>query len=224
LRLAIAVITAASVAGQGTQPKAKPEDYPAHAMLPALSIGAENWGHGISIPSGSIVLNDYIAVEVALYADRKRSVAVSASQFTLRLNGRKSVLFPQAVGMVEASVKYPDWERHGEAVATAGSGDHEVIVGRRAPVERFPGDPRARSPLPSPLPGKVPGDDDPSVAKRQAPVKPEDLVRGAALPEGDLKMPVSGFLFFAYKGRLKSIKSMELIYDGPAGTAPVPLL
>lgn len=34
----------------------------------------------------------------------------------------------------------------------------------------------------------------------------------AAMPEGKNRAPVSGFLYFAYTGRTKSIKKVELLY------------
>ncbi len=34
-----------------------------------------------------------------------------------------------------------------------------------------------------------------------------------ALPEGSFKGPVSGFLYFPWKGKPKSIKKLDLLYD-----------
>jgi hypothetical protein len=46
-------------------------------------------------------------------------------------------------------------------------------------------------------------------------------VQRAALPEGDRTLPQAGLLFFQY--RAKSIRSIELIYSGPAGQATLKL-
>jgi hypothetical protein len=43
------------------------------------------------------------------------------------------------------------------------------------------------------------------------------------LPEGDRALPAAGLIFFQYGGREKSIRSIELIYTGPAGKATVAL-
>jgi len=48
-------------------------------------------------------------------------------------------------------------------------------------------------------------------------------VQKAAFPEGDRTVPVAGLLFFQYSGKAKSIRSVELIYNGPAGKATLEL-
>ena len=35
---------------------------------------------------------------------------------------------------------------------------------------------------------------------------------------------MSGFLYFAYRGKTKALKSLELLYSGPEGTAVLKLL
>ena len=45
----------------------------------------------------------------------------------------------------------------------------------------------------------------------------------AALPEGDRALPQAGLLFFEYRGKTQGIRSIELIYDGPAGKATLKL-
>lgn len=48
----------------------------------------------------------------------------------------------------------------------------------------------------------------------------------AALPEGSTEKPVKGCLFFRFGGRMKSIRSLELIYDPGEGKpkATIPLI
>jgi hypothetical protein len=43
------------------------------------------------------------------------------------------------------------------------------------------------------------------------------------VPDGDLKTPFAGLLFFPFRGKTKSIKTMELLYQGPAGTIALKL-
>jgi len=50
-----------------------------------------------------------------------------------------------------------------------------------------------------------------------------NLVQKAALPEGDRTLPVAGLLFFQYSGKAKNIRSVDLIYNGPAGKATLKL-
>src|ERR1017187_7069936 len=51
----------------------------------------------------------------------------------------------------------------------------------------------------------------------------EQKVQKATLPEGDRALPVAGLIFFQYGGKTKGIKSLELIYEGPAGKATLTL-
>ena len=44
-----------------------------------------------------------------------------------------------------------------------------------------------------------------------------------ALPEGEQLLPVSGLIFFPFRGKTKSIKLAELLYEGPAGKAALKL-
>jgi len=48
-------------------------------------------------------------------------------------------------------------------------------------------------------------------------------VEKASLPEGDRPLPEAGLLFFPYHGQGDKIKSVELIYSGPAGKATLTL-
>ena len=51
----------------------------------------------------------------------------------------------------------------------------------------------------------------------------DERVEKAALDEGESKMPVAGLLYFPYRAKTKKIKSVELIYQGPAGHAEIKL-
>jgi hypothetical protein len=44
-------------------------------------------------------------------------------------------------------------------------------------------------------------------------VSPQDLAAQTALPQGEFRRPVSGFLYFSHKGKTSSIKSLELLYE-----------
>jgi hypothetical protein len=48
-------------------------------------------------------------------------------------------------------------------------------------------------------------------------------VQKSSLPEGDRALPVAGLMFFEYRSRTQNIRSLELIYDGPAGKATLAL-
>ena len=218
-RLAIlALAIPAALAAQGTAPKAKPEDYMAHATAGSLAIAADYLAHSLPGARDSLFIRDYIVVEVAVYA--KNRMALPAGKFTLRLNGKKTALMAQAPQMVAASLQYPDWEQHPSAVGYGGVGNGGVVIGQPAPVPRFPGDPNGQTrPMPrAPDAGEVSG------VEKEPAASPEDIVTRGALPEGDIKPPVAGYLFFSFHGKLKSLKSVELVFDGKAGSLTLRLI
>jgi hypothetical protein len=175
--------------------------------------------HVRSVSSGSemFVTPDYLVVEVTVAPPERGEILVSHSHFTLRMNGKKQVLFPQAPAFVAASLRHPDWEMRPGVVAQAGP----IILGRPEVTERFPGDPiPPRSRLPAPP--KAPAPENPSGAETER-KKPADVVVEAALPEGKTTAVVKGYLYFAHRGAIKKIKSLELIYQGPAGDTVIKL-
>ena len=197
------------------------EDYPARMRVGEFTIAAENLGPSVPNASGGLYVDDYVVIEIAVFpaAGAKRA-ALSSGAFSLRINGAKGVIRPDSPDFVAAAIKYPNWERQREVVATAGMGNAGVILGRNDPVERFPGD---RRPLEQrrPVPNPVPRVDSPvEQQKQQIPV--EEQVRSAALPEGvDIPVPVAGALYFHYTGKMKKVKSLELLYEGPLGAGSV---
>jgi hypothetical protein len=205
---------------QGTGPKPKPADYPAHAEAGTISAGAEYMVHSFSGRGQTFVAKDYLVVEVALYGAKDARIEVQQSHFTLHVSGSKKTLLAQSPSFVAASLKYPDWEAHPTLEAGAGVGNAGVILGRPQQVERFPGDrrpPQTRTPRPPEAPEQDHG------VNTEPPPKAEEVVIQTALPEGNLKLPVSGYLYFVYKGNVTGIKSLELVYAGPAEQARLKL-
>ena len=221
-RIASALLLAsAGLIAQGTAPKAKVEDYPVRGAAGKVAFGAEYMVHSIQGGGTTLIAHDYLVVEVAVYPPQFERLAVSSGQFTLRMNSRKQVLFSQSPGMVSASLKYADWERRPTLVGGVGGRDGGIIIGQPPVTGRFPGDPRpdqTRLPRPPKAPAENPGGVEP-----KDPVDPAELLASTALPEGEATGPVSGFVFFAYKGKTKKIKSLELLYKGPAGDATLNL-
>lgn len=189
----------------GTEPKAKPEEYPVHGRAGEIAIGAEYMVQSIATPRATFIAKDYLVVEVAAFPPRTGAM-IRASDFTLRVNGAKQELLTQTPGMVAASLKYEDWGRQRGITAQAGP----VIIGPRA-SSRFPGD--ARQPLPRPAP--APESAAPEV--EQEAVDPSDAIDAAALNEGPARQPRSGYLFFPYTGKLTKIKTVELVYRPESG-------
>ena len=205
-------IAAGLLHAQGTTPKAKPADYPVHAQIAGYTIAAEYLVHSVPVNGGVLDARDYLVLEIVIFPEADVTPSVSSGEFTLRINNRKAVLFAQTPGMVAASIKYPDWEVRPTLEATAGVGNADVIMGRPPPTSRFPGDPR---PDQSRLPRqpRVPDQNRPQ-GQEQAAREPVDVsIARLAFPEGAAHGPVSGYLFFAFQGKTKSIRSLELLHN-----------
>ncbi len=211
------MIAAGLLHGQGTTPKEKPADYPVRAQLAGFQIAAEYLVHSLPVNGGVLDAKDYLVLEIAIYPEAREKVLVSSGDFTLRINNRKSLLFAQVPGMVAASIKYPDWEVRPTLEADVGVGGADVILGRPPVTSRFPGDPLpGQSRLPRQP--RVPDQTSPAGEGKPA-AEPVDVsVARSALPEGVAHGPVSGYLFFAFKGKTKSIRSLELVYSSPDGS------
>jgi hypothetical protein len=131
-------------------------------------------------------------------------MTITTSAFVLRINGKEK-LMAQTPGMVGAALKYPDWQYERGVRMAAGP----VIIGRPAPVERFPGDNRpAQSRIPGPVP-RAPTDAGSGAATAE-PEDPAEVVNLTSLPEGPRRQPVSGYVFFPWQGKLTKIKTVEL--------------
>ena len=185
-------------------PRSKASDYPAHITLPSMEVGAEYLVHSIPCDKGGYFTKEYLVVEVAIFPAVKDRLKISSGRFTLRINN-KSTLIAQSPGVVAASLQYSDWEQRPQMTAQAGP----LIYG--APqVGRFPGDPTQPRPLPTP---RVPNQTDAGNVDKQQDLPIEEAIARAALPEGIIAEHVKGCLFFRFEGKLKSIKSLDLIYD-----------
>ena len=69
------------------------------------------------------------------------------------------------------------------------------------------------------------GDPPPSPPKMPFEMKRamQQRVQKAELPEGERALPVAGLLFFSFRGKADNVRSVELLYDGSAGKASLPL-
>ena len=205
-------------AQHGTEPKPKAADYPAHTQVGDAGLGAEYLIHSFSYGRSMYIAPGYLVVEVALYPAKRQPLEAASGQFRLRLNGKK-VLSTDAPGMVAASLKYPDWEQHPRVEMGGGIGGVDATLGGTRTVPRFPGDGRAGQGTPPP---NVPADVPSGVETEPQMTAPEAVVE-AALVEGRATGPVSGHIYFAYRGKVKSIKSLELLYQHGEEQTVLPL-
>lgn len=205
----ILAVCAAS-AQAGVEPKAAATDYPVHAAAGEIAIGAEYLVHSYSHDGQTYFAPDYLVVEIGLFPQKGREVPISSGQFMLRINGKKDVLLPEPPGFVGASLKYSDWERKPRVETGVGIGGADVIIGRRVPTPRFPGDRREearRTPPVIQAPGQVS-----SGVEREEPVTPGEAAVASALPDGSYTKAAAGNLYFRYSGKTKSIKKLELLF------------
>jgi hypothetical protein len=209
-RAAILALSLLSAMFAQNTPRAKIEDYPAYGKLPAVEIGAEYLLNSVPLDKGVYIARNHLVLDVGIFPFALDGTNVSSSQFTLRIN-YKALLHPDSSGTVAASLKYPDWQTRPGATAEAGVGNATVILGAPPNAGRFPGDPRADHPLPVP---KTPEPPDPSGQPKAADQPLETQIAIAALPEGWTQKPVKGLLFFPFFAKTKSIRTLDLIYDG----------
>ncbi len=185
---------------RGIPPRAAPTDYLSHTQAGAVTLAAEFKGHSVPTLQSPLTTEDYVAVEVALYGAAEAKAMLSANDFSLRINGKKQPLASQPYGLVASSLRDPEWE----PPDSGKSKSSKTSIG---------GGGQGESSEPK-TPPKVPIELQRAWAQR---------VQQAALPEGDRPLPQAGLLFFQYRGKTSGIRSVELIYAGPAGKATLPL-
>ena len=186
---------------KGLPPRTTPAEYQIVTKAGDVTIGAEFKGHSVPVLQGNTLnTEDYVVVELGLYGKPDAHLKISADDFSLRINGKKTPLSSQPYGLVLQSVKDPEWE---PPAATSGKSKTSVAGSGKEQGDSGP-----------PPPVKVPIEVQRAMAKN---------IQKAVLPEGDRVLPVAGLIFFQYRGKTKGINSLELIYAGPAGKATLNL-
>jgi hypothetical protein len=209
VRLTIFLCCASLALAQGgTEPKAKADDYDVHVQAKDIAVGAELMIHSFSGQGQTYITKDFLVVEVALYPPKGKIVDVNEGAFALRINGKKQTLVPAAPPMVASTLQHSEWQSGPRMEAGGGLGNTGVILGRPVPSQVPGGQQTPQGRIPR---GTDP--DNPSGVERERPVSAPELVVQTALPEGRYKGPVSGFLYFPYRGKTSSIKSLELLYE-----------
>jgi hypothetical protein len=190
--------------------------YYAHADLSeGAAMGADFLGRYLPVGGMTVYSDEFIFVEVAILGKSGKRVEIKNDQFSLRING--TALAPQAPGVITTFNNFPEMESRPDVVLGDGSGQIDIGGSGRKP--RFPGDDPAHTPTPLP---QAPADPAGGQVQRKPP-NPDELVRGAELPTGSRSLPVAGYLFFHYEGKLKKIKHAELEYKGALGNATLTL-
>jgi hypothetical protein len=187
--------------GKGIPPRATAADYQAHALAGTVTVAAEFIGHAFLTPEGSTyTTEDYVAVETGLFGPSGARLKISIDDFSLRVYAKKTTSLPsQPVGMVFRSLKDPVWE---DSVAVEQKAKStSVSTGGQGQTEK-------------PAPVHMPLD-----LQRAMQLN----VQKTELAVGNRALPQAGLIFFPYRGKVKNIRSIELVYAGPAGTATLTL-
>jgi hypothetical protein len=189
-----------SEAAQGLPPRATPADYQIQGKAGSVTIAAEFDGHSVPLAEGPLTMNDFVVVEAAFFGPSGARLVLTPGNFSLRINGKKMPAPAQPAGRVLKSLKDPAYDppvksEVGKTQINDGGG------GRGG---------GGQDDLP-PAPPKVPIEVQLAMEKR---------TKKASMPEGDRPLPQAGLLFFEFGG---TVRSAELIYDGPAGKATLKL-
>ena len=183
---------------KGMPPRATPADYQAHTQAGTLTLAAEFMRHSVPTPEATYSTEDFVIVEAGLFGPPQARLTLSIGDFSLRINGKKVASPSQPYGLSFSSLKDPEWEPPSKPKADKPTLD----AGGQKADDSFK--PIIRMPI---------------ELKRTM----QQRVQRASMPEGDRALPVAGLLFFEYRGKPESIRSLELIYAGPAGKATLAL-
>jgi len=182
----------------GMPPRASATEYQAQAKAGSFTIAAEFTGHAVATPEGIFSAEEYVTVEAAVFGSPGAKLKLSSADFSLRINGKKTALPNQPYEIVFKSLKDPEWEPPAAQKSKTSIGGNGGEKGE-----------------PPPSPPKMP------IELRRA---MEQKVQKVCLPPGERELPQAGLLFFQFRGKTDNLKSVELIYEGPAGAATVSLV
>ena len=189
-------------ASKGIPARTSPGDYQAHGQAGKITIAAEYDQHSVPDPTVTLTTDDYIVVEVAFYGTPGTTLALDYQDFSLRVNGKKSLLPAKPYALVFKSLKSPEYEPPTEKMLDKGktnvntngqSNTQNITEPKLPPIIHIPIE----------------------VSREW-----ERKVHMASLPEGERPLPQGGLIFFEHSGKTNSV---ELIYNGPAGKVTIPL-
>lgn len=191
---------AANSESKGMPPRATPADYQAHTQAGTLTVAAEFMRHSVPTPEATYSTEDYIVVEAALFGSPQAKMKLSIGDFSLRVNGKKAPLPSQPYGITFKSLKDPEWEPptkpDTKSKPTLDQGGAEANANSFPTIVRMP------------------------IERKRT---MQQRVQKASMPEGDRALPQAGLLYFEYRGKPESIRSLELVYSGPAGNVVLAL-
>ena len=213
MRYLLLLCCAGLIFGQGTETKPKVEDYQVHGQVNSGAIGAEFMVRSYSRGEQVFIAKDYLVVEAAIFPPKGTTFDLQHNDFCLRINGKKELLEAVAPTMVLSDMQHPEMkpENGGLHAQAGGSLGNAGVVFGGPPVNNnpFPGGLPPQNRLPPPV--EIPRDNPSGVTKE--PLNPAEVLLWTALVDGPHQAVTSGFLFFPFRGRVTSIKTLELLYQ-----------
>jgi hypothetical protein len=202
---AVPAATPTARAAKGFPARANAGEYLSRAQAGTMTIGAEFDEHTAPMSDATMLTTeDFVVVEVGLFGPAGAHAALSYSDFSLRINGKKAGLTVEPVAAVFRNLRDPQYsppELAGAKPSKAGGLGTGAGGGQ---------DGQPTEPVVVHIPPEM---------ERAMQIKAQN----ASLPEGDRALPVAGILFFRYSGLRKGIHTIELVYTGPSGKATVTL-
>src|SRR5208337_1270000 len=95
---------------KGMPPRAAPSEYQAQAKAGAVTIAAEFMGHAVPTPEQTLSADDYVVVEAGLFGPPGARTTLARSDFSLRINGKKTPLPSEPYELVFKALKDPEWQ------------------------------------------------------------------------------------------------------------------
>jgi hypothetical protein len=185
-------------ASKGIPARGSAAEYMGHGKVGALSIGADFDSHDIPTLESTLTADEFVTVEVGVFGAPGAHATISATDFSIRINGKKSPIPSEGFAALSRNLRDPSWtspeqkekQKSRGGINTGGAQDNTP------PVIHIP----------------------PEMERSM-----RQQVGAAALPEGDRPLPIAGLLFFKYSGQAKGIHEVELVYEGPAGKGSIKL-
>ncbi|HTP88563.1 MAG TPA: hypothetical protein VMJ34_16530 [Bryobacteraceae bacterium] len=183
---------------RGLPARASANEYQSNAQAGNITIAADFMEHSVPTPEAIYSSEDYIVVEAAVFGQPDAHATLSREHFSLRINDKKPIP-ADPYELVWHSLKDPNWSP--------------------------PTDDKSKSKTGLSSGGKDTGEPPPSVIHMPMPLQiaMQKKVKNSVLLSGDRALPQAGLLFFEFRGKAKNIRTVELLYDGPAGKATITL-
>src|ERR1043166_7995003 len=94
---------------QGLPPRTAQTEYQVVGKAGDVTLAADFVRHSVPTAQGTLSTEEYVVVELAMYGPPEAKTTISLDDFSLRINGKKTILKAQPYGLVLASIKDPEW-------------------------------------------------------------------------------------------------------------------